>query len=231
MISCSCSANPISKSLQGVVGRESQERASTLKSWEPSISLLYNPCHVQLLSFCVFVLCASRAGNELSLAYARQVFATAYSPALTITLFSVPRCKPKITSAGAPELGLLKHTSKSPWTGPSSCGIPSLCFPGLGDNLDSCSGVYLWPHLSASSKTTYSTLCSFKFISTATCINRPGVAMILEGKYQPGHPRLKAQHSPQSLPRHSGKGPQSIPPNNKLTCQGSHAEPQTGLPF
>lgn len=57
MISCSCSANPISKSLQGVVGRESEERTSTLKSWEPWISLLYNPCHVQLLIFCVCALC------------------------------------------------------------------------------------------------------------------------------------------------------------------------------
>lgn len=56
MISCSCSANPISKSLQGVVGRESEERASTLKSWDSWRAWLYNPCHVQLLIFCVFVL-------------------------------------------------------------------------------------------------------------------------------------------------------------------------------
>lgn len=33
--------------------------------------------------------------------------------------------------------------------------------------------------LSASSNTTYSTVCSFSFISTATCTRRPGVAMIL----------------------------------------------------
>lgn len=38
----------------------------------------------------------------------------------------------------------------------------------------------LQPYRSASSNTTYSTLCSFRFISTATCTNRPGVAIILE---------------------------------------------------
>lgn len=36
--------------------------------------------------------------------------------------------------------------------------------------------------LSASSNTTYSTVCSFSFISTATCTRRPGVAMILWGQ-------------------------------------------------
>lgn len=36
--------------------------------------------------------------------------------------------------------------------------------------------------LSASSNTTYSTVCSFSFISTATCTRRPGVAMILRGQ-------------------------------------------------
>lgn len=44
------------------------------------------------------------------------------------------------------------------------------------------------PHLSASSNTTYSTLCNFRFISTATCTNRPGVAMILPGVQWPSHP-------------------------------------------
>lgn len=36
-------------------------------------------------------------------------------------------------------------------------------------------------HLSASSNTTYSTLCSFRFISLMTCMRRPGVPMILGG--------------------------------------------------
>lgn len=61
----------------------------------------------------------------------------------------------------------------------------------LGTTLSSCLGIQLWPHLSASSNTTYSTLCSFKFISTATCTRRPGVAMILEAIHRPGHPRLR----------------------------------------
>lgn len=34
-------------------------------------------------------------------------------------------------------------------------------------------------HLSASSNTTYSTLCNFRFISVTTCMRRPGVPMIL----------------------------------------------------
>jgi hypothetical protein len=79
---------------------------------------------------------------------------------------------------------------------PSSCSWPQQTLTLLR--------WYLRPHLSASSNTTYSTLCSFKFISTATCTNRPGVAMILEGGTQARSPHGEG-HWPYR------KGPQSIP--------------------
>lgn len=75
--------------------------------------------------------------------------------------------------------------------------LTSLCFPGLGPSLTQVHGVYLQPYLSASSNTTYSTLCSFRFISTATCTKRPGVAMILEGV---GGQVMQGQGHQQSLP-------------------------------
>lgn len=84
----------------------------------------------------------------------------------------------------------------------------------------------MWSYLSASSNTTYSMLCSFKFISTATCTKRPGVAMILEGGGQvrsaaaPSRPFL-------ALPSSwlSGKRPQTavLNPNSHvgIFVQGS----------
>lgn len=46
--------------------------------------------------------------------------------------------------------------------------------------------VKIWhlSHLSASSNTTYSTLCNFRFISWMTCMRRPGVPMILGEKHR-----------------------------------------------
>lgn len=69
------------------------------------------------------------------------------------------------------------------------------------------------PHLSASSNTTYSTLCSFRFISTATCIRRPGVAMILEGCagwVTQGPQQSPSSHSPAA--GSLGRDPSALPP-------------------
>lgn len=96
-----------------------------------------------------------------------------------------------------------------------------LCFPGFGNSPDSCSKVFPWPHLSASSKTTYSTPWSFKFISTATCTNRPGVAMILEGIHRSGHPRSRTPPAPLAPSKPlSGKGPQSITSQQQTHMSG-----------
>lgn len=102
------------------------------------------------------------------------------------------------------------HTGLS-WRSPSSQPtLPPSAFPALGTICTQCQGV-LQPYLSASSNTTYSTLCSFRFISTATCIRRPGVAMILEGGTQA---RLTSKAplplTPQPLVI---GGPQGIVPN------------------
>lgn len=91
----------------------------------------------------------------------------------------------------------------------------------------------LQPHLSASSNTTYSTLCSFRFISTATCIKRPGVAMILQGVCRAGHPGPGTPAEPSSHPQPSAiwEGTPEYCPQSILTYQGFHARPKTGLPF
>lgn len=99
-----------------------------------------------------------------------------------------------------------RHKIKSVGRGAASVsGLPRVCGPRLGQHRwepamqvppgkgpgvawAGCTAGCPQPHLSASSNTTYSTLCSFRFISTATCTKRPGVAMILEGGVQAGSP-------------------------------------------
>lgn len=81
----------------------------------------------------------------------------------------------------------------------------------------------LLSHLSASSNTTYSTLCNFRFISLMTCMRRPGVPMILEEKHR------GQDHSVQVT---DGEKPLISKRYNKaLTCQGFHEEQRTDHPF
>lgn len=181
IISCSCSANPISKSLQG------EWRAGRLR--KRALSPGYPQSRTPAMCCCASSVCLS---------FQCWGMAEPYTPS--------SKHSPRGLSTAIVEyniLFILRHTfwSPSPVTSPLSA------FPALGDNPDSCSGVYLWPHLSASSKTTYSTLWSFRFISTATWTNRPGVPMILEGIHRSGHSRSRPSPQP-SAPSAtlSGKG-------------------------
>lgn len=80
-------------------------------------------------------------------------------------------------------------------------------------------------HLSASSNTTYSTFCNFRFISLTTCIRRPGVPIILQGG---------GGHNIRTMTCRTQSGRISIISkrcDKILTCQDSHGAPQTDHPY